>query len=106
MPGESPTSRNPVFAWESGELTIRYLHYYIEVGHRKAGRPLSHRQRRALEVLESLLRLPELRVEFRLRPGQILLTNNHWILHNRTAFEDSPRPEERRHYVRLWLSKG
>ena len=103
--GESPTSQNPIFTWESGELTMRYLHYYIEVGHRKAGRPLSHRQIQALGVVESLLRHPELRVEFRLQPGQILLTNNHWILHNRTSFEDSTRPEERRHYVRMWLSR-
>ena len=105
LQGESPVSRHPVFSWASGELTMRYLHYYIEVGHRKAGHPLSQRQFRALEVLKELLRLPELRVEFRLRPGQVLLTNNHWILHNRTGFEDSPRPQERRHFVRLWLSR-
>ncbi len=105
LPGQSPVSRNPIFSWASGEFTMRYLHYYIEVGHRKAGHPLSQLQLRALEVLEKLLRLPELRVEFRLQPGQVLLTNNHWILHNRTAFEDSPRPQERRHYVRLWLSR-
>jgi hypothetical protein len=30
--------------------------------------------------------------------------NNRWILHNRTAFEDDPAPERRRHYVRLWLT--
>lgn len=105
LPGESPISRNPIFSWASGELTVRYLHYYIEVGHQKAGRPLTRRQLRALEVLGKLLRLPELRVEFRLRPGQVLLTNNRWILHNRTAFEDSVFPRERRHYVRLWLSR-
>lgn len=105
LPGETPISQSPIFSWASGELTVRYLHYYIEVGHQKAGRPLTRRQLRALEVLESLLRLPEFRVEFRLRAGQVLLTNNHWILHNRTAFEDSTRPPERRHYVRLWLSR-
>ena len=103
--GESPTSQNPIFTWESSEPTIRYLHYYIQVGHQTAGRPLSEHQIKALEVMEKLLRRPEFRVEFRLQPGQILLTNNHWILHNRTAFEDSAQPEKRRHYVRLWLSR-
>jgi len=103
--GEPPISQNPVFSWASGELTVRYMHYYIEVGHQKAGRPLTRSQLRALEVLEKFLRLPELRIEFRLQPGQVLLTNNHWILHNRTAFEDSTRPRERRHYLRLWLSR-
>lgn len=33
----------------------------------------------------------------------MLVTNNRWILHNRTAFEDHAEPELRRHYVRLWL---
>jgi hypothetical protein len=33
----------------------------------------------------------------------MLFVNNRWILHNRTAFEDHPEPERRRHYVRLWL---
>lgn len=106
LPGESPISQYPIFSWAPGELTVRYLHYYIEVGHQKAGLPLTRRRLRALEVLGKLLRLPELRVEFRLRPGQVLLTNNHWILHNRTAFEDSASPQERRHYVRLWLSRS
>ena len=40
-----------------------------------------------------------------MEPGQMLFTNNHWILHNRTAFEDYPEPERRRHYVRLWLNR-
>ena len=37
-------------------------------------------------------------------PGQMLFTNNRWILHNRTAFVDWPEPGRRRHYVRLWLT--
>jgi hypothetical protein len=32
--------------------------------------------------------------------------NNRWTLHNRTAFDDHPEPERRRHHVRLWLQKG
>lgn len=38
------------------------------------------------------------------RPGDIQLLNNHWILHSRTAFEDYPEPERRRHLYRLWLA--
>jgi alpha-ketoglutarate-dependent taurine dioxygenase len=49
---------------------------------------------------------PELRVEFLLGPGQMLFANNRWTLHNRTAFEDYPEPERRRHLVRLWLRQG
>lgn len=103
--GEFPVSSAPVFSWNGGELTIRYLHYYILVGHQRAGRPLTSNQEETLNTVEALIQQPRLRIESRLQPGQILWTNNHWILHNRTAFEDSPIPEKRSHYTRLWLSR-
>ena len=55
--------------------------------------------------MENQLQDPQLRIEFSLEPGQMLFVNNHWILHNRTAFEDHPEPERRRHYLRLWLNR-
>ena len=36
--------------------------------------------------------------------GDIQLLNNATILHARTAYEDHPEPERRRHLLRLWLS--
>ncbi len=30
--------------------------------------------------------------------------HNHQTLHSRTAYEDYPEPERRRHLLRLWLS--
>jgi hypothetical protein len=36
----------------------------------------------------------------------MMFTNNHWILHNRTAFTDHAEADGKRHYVRLWLSRG
>ena len=101
--GESPTSQFPIFQWSMGELIVRYLYYYIQVGHERTGKTLTVDQRNALEVVEELLRRADFRVEFSLQPGQMLFTNNRWLLHNRTAFEDYPDPEHRRHYVRLWL---
>ena len=101
--GDSPASHFPVFRWSKGDLTLRYLYYYIQVGHERAGKPLTAEQRGALDVVEALLRRPDFRVEFSLQPGQMLFTNNRWILHNRTAFEDDADPARRRHYVRLWL---
>jgi hypothetical protein len=104
-PGEPELMVAPVFRWDGTELDTRYLHYYITEGHR-AGEPLSVEQNTALAKLVEIVSRPEMRVSFALRPGQMLFTNNHWILHNRTAFEDHPDPEKRRHYVRLWLKRG
>ena len=101
--GDSPTSQFPIFQWSRGELTLRYMYYYIQVGHERAGKPLTADQRSALEVVEQLLGCADFRVEFSLQPGQMLFTNNRWLLHNRTAFEDDADPARRRHYVRLWL---
>jgi alpha-ketoglutarate-dependent taurine dioxygenase len=103
--GESPTVRRPVVAWEGPELILRYLRYWIEVGHEKIGQPLTAGERRALDVLDEVLKRPDLRVEFSLEPGQMYFINNRWILHNRTAFVDHDELEQRRHLVRLWLQK-
>ena len=103
--GESPTSRFPIFHWDGQNLTIRYMHYYIQVGAQRANRALTPDQQKALEGLERMLRRGDLRVKFSLQPGQMLFVNNRWILHNRTAFLDHPEPERRRHLVRLWLRR-
>ncbi len=103
QPGEPPTVRFPIFAWDGSRLICRYLRYWIEVGQQKAKQPLTPAQIQALDVLDRVLSRPDFRAEFYLEPGQMLFVNNRWILHNRTMFEDHPEPERRRHYVRLWL---
>jgi alpha-ketoglutarate-dependent taurine dioxygenase len=102
-PGEGPTIRQPILNWDGAELTCRYLRYWIETGHEKAGEPLTPAQRGALDRLDEVLNNPALRVEFNLRPGDLFFINNRWIFHNRTGFQDYPEPERRRHYVRLWI---
>jgi hypothetical protein len=104
-PGDSPTIQFPILHWDGEELLCRYLRYWIEAGHDKVGRPLTAAQKRALEVLDRVAAEPQLQVEFGLKPGDIFFTNNRWILHNRSAFEDHPEPDRRRHYVRLWLER-
>jgi alpha-ketoglutarate-dependent taurine dioxygenase len=105
-PGDAPTAQYPVLSFDGRDLTYRYLRYWIESGHEKAGQPLSAAQRKALAVLDAVLSEPALRVEFALTPGDLFFVNNRWILHNRTAFEDHTEPEQRRHLVRLWLRAG
>jgi alpha-ketoglutarate-dependent taurine dioxygenase len=102
-PGEAPTAQFPVITRTESGLLFRYLRYWIEAGHDKAGAPLTGEQRHALDVLDAVLARPGLRAEFALRPGDMFFVNNRWILHNRTAFEDHPELSRRRHLVRLWL---
>ncbi|MDA0748695.1 MAG: TauD/TfdA family dioxygenase, partial [bacterium] len=103
--GEESVTRTPIFRWDGEALWLRYLYYYIQVGHELTNDPLSPAQQQALEAVEALLRREDLRVQFSLERGQMLFTNNRWILHNRTAFQDHEDLDKRRHYVRLWLSQ-
>ena len=103
---EAPTVLRPAIELGGPVPLFRYLRYWIEAGHAKAGEPLTAERREALDRLDAVLNRPALRAEFALEPGQVYLINNRWILHNRTAFEDHPEPERRRHLVRLWLEAG
>jgi hypothetical protein len=58
----------------------------------------------ACDLLDSLAEDPAIHLDMEFRPGDIQFLSNHWILHSRTAFEDFPEPEQRRHLYRLWLA--
>jgi hypothetical protein len=104
--GDAPTIEFPVIDTTGRGLIVRYLRYWIEVGHQKAGEPLTPAQVHALDTLDEVLRRPALRVDFDLKPGQMYFINNRWTLHNRTSFEDHSEPDRKRHLVRLWLKSG
>jgi alpha-ketoglutarate-dependent taurine dioxygenase len=104
-PGEAPTALFPVLRHDGSEPVLRYLRYWIEAGHDRAGQPLTAAQVEALDCLDGVLADPALRAEFSLRPGEMFFLNNRWMLHSRTAFEDHAEPERRRHLVRLWLAR-
>ncbi|MBT4667862.1 MAG: TauD/TfdA family dioxygenase, partial [Opitutae bacterium] len=62
------------------------------------------KQREALDFLEETAERDDLRVRFRQEPGDVLFLNNWVTFHRRTAFEDWPELERRRHLLRVWLS--
>jgi hypothetical protein len=47
---------------------------------------------------------PGLRLEMSFMPGDVQLQHNHTILHARSAYEDWPEFEHKRHLLRLRLS--
>ncbi|NEP42504.1 MAG: TauD/TfdA family dioxygenase, partial [Okeania sp. SIO2H7] len=52
-----------------------------------------------IETIKSFLRKPENMLQFKLKPGQILIMDNARILHGRTAFNKG----EKRHLNRIWF---
>ncbi len=77
--------------------------YGVEQG-RLFGRLNRNRVTRALDLVEEIVRRPELMVSMWLGEGDMQLINNHVVLHSRTGFEDHPEPERKRLLFRLWLA--
>jgi hypothetical protein len=103
--GQLPCFRIPVFSWHAGLLSVMYQRQYIESARRFADvPPLTSRQIEALDLFDSLANDPALNLRMAFQPGDIQLVHNHTLLHDRTAFEDWPEPERRRHLLRLWLA--
>ena len=57
-----------------------------------------------MDLFDALADDPELNMSMKLLSGDVQLVHNHTLLHDRTAFEDWPEPERKRHLLRLWLA--
>ncbi len=93
----------PVFHDVDGMLSSHYVRSSIEVAHRELGQPLAGADLEALEAFDRAANNERNRIEFDLKPGQVLLTNNYTTLHARTEFEDFEEKERKRLMLRLWL---
>jgi hypothetical protein len=103
--GGKPYFSIPVFNWHKGLLSAIYQRQYIESARRFPGiAPLSPRQIQALDLFDELANDPVLNLMMELQPGDMQFVHNHTILHDRTAFEDFPEPERKRHLLRLWVA--
>jgi hypothetical protein len=103
--GSEPYFKIPVFNYSHGLVSAIYQRQYIESARRFEGvEPLSSLQIEALDLLDDLANDPKLNLMMELKPGDIQLVHNHTILHDRTAFEDYPEPERKRHLLRLWVA--
>jgi len=103
--GSKPYFNIPVFNYHDGLVSAIYQRQYIESARRfPEVAPLSPLQIEALDLLDQLANDPKLNLMMELQPGDIQLVHNHTILHDRTAFEDYPEPERKRHLLRLWIA--
>ena len=65
---------------------------------------LTPAQIEALDLVGAVASDPAIRLDMDFRPGDMQFLCNHSILHSRTAYEDFPEPDRRRHLLRLWLA--
>lgn len=96
----------PIFGRDryTNQFSCRYMRYWIDSGHKKAELSQSPLLKIAINALEDVMNNDKTiyRIERKLRPGEIIYTNNHICLHNRTAYEEKPGAP-RRHMVRTWI---
>jgi len=101
-PGEEPVFSAAVFEW-AGELRTRFSAHQIRGGYALSEQPLDDEGSAALAAMLEIFDDDSLPADFDLEPGQLQFVHNRALGHSRTAFEDHPEPERRRHLVRLWL---
>lgn len=103
--GGKPFFEIPVFSWHAGLLSAIYQRQYIDSAQRFDDAPrLDAETVEALDLFDALSNDPRLNFMMNLEPGDLQFVHNHSLLHDRTAFEDWPEPERRRHLLRLWLA--
>lgn len=100
---EPQPSLSPIFSYNEGKLSCRYLRQYLELGHEVRGVPLSRVEIEALDLFDGIMHDPGIRLDMMLEPGDLQFANNYAVLHSRTGFEDHEEQDLRRRMLRLWL---
>lgn len=89
MAEEPEFFRSPIIRYSpEGEPLVRYFRTYIEVAHEKLGRPLTARQRNALDFFDAVHDQSSVQYRVRLERGQTLVSADDRFLHTRAAFKD------------------
>ena len=101
--GESPTVFQPIFELKDKKLFFRYLRNYIDAGHDIQNQPLSQPQKDALTYLDSLMRVEDIAMKYDLKPGDMVFSDNHWVVHGRMLFEDYDDENLKRFMLRTWI---
>jgi hypothetical protein len=101
-PGEPPIFAAPVFD-RTETLRARFSLHQINSGYALRGEPIDEAGAASLAALLEVFDDEALPVDFDLDPGQMQFVDNRALGHSRTAFDDWPEAERRRHLVRLWL---
>jgi hypothetical protein len=103
--GKAPFYEAPVFNGHAGYLSVLYSRLHIGSAQRfPEARRLTTKDIEALDMLTELAGDPDLRLDMNFMPGDIQFLHNHTILHARSAYEDWPEAQRKRHLLRLWLS--
>lgn len=97
-------NRVPVFAVKDGRFLFRYMRFWTERAYEKTGTPAPAGLKEALDQVDAFFEKEEMMLSFRMQRGEVLMLNNSFICHNRTAFLDPGPDYPSRLLVRAWVN--
>jgi hypothetical protein len=104
-PDETPFYGQPIFDEENGLLFNKWNRNRVQSAQRFEGVPrLSPEQRETMDMLDAILRRPDVMVSMYLEPGDLQILNSHVTSHSRTDYVDHDDPTRKRLLCRLWLA--
>lgn len=104
-PDEGPFYGQPLIDVAEGRIFAKWNRNRVQSAQRFEATPrLTDIQRETMDMMDDILRRPELMLTLRLEPGDLQIFNNHAMLHSRTVYEDHPEHEKKRLLWRLWLA--
>jgi hypothetical protein len=92
----------PIFSCVDGKVSCLYSRRYVREAQDQLGIDLPRDLAEALDYMEALANRDDLRLNFLLQPGEMMVWNNFNMFHSRSSYEDSPT--QQRHLLRLWLN--
>jgi hypothetical protein len=100
------TRPKPIISRIGSSLLVQYLRFYITEGHRKTGVPLSREAIESMDIFDELMTQARFQFTYKLNPGEMLIMNNHLMLHGRKSFSDGDNGKSKRLLIRTYAARG
>ena len=95
----------PLFDTCEGRVFGKWNRNRVQSAQNIEGVPrLTEKQRETMDMMDTILRRPDVMLSMWLEPGDMQLINNHTMLHSRTNYVDFDEPSKMRLLHRLWLA--
>ena len=105
--GSTPTistKRVPVFTRKGDKVEGYYISQVVQRAVDQGLLEYNEIEDNAREEIQRTAEMPGLAHEFDLKAGDLLIVNNHTVLHARYNYKDYPEIARRRHLFRLWIA--
>ena len=102
-PDDELINKRPMFTRDGDVLEVCLSTDLVRQAHAMSETPLDETTNDTLAALDAVMEDDTLGKTFAFEAGQIQVLNNRRLGHRRTAFQDWPEAQRRRHLVRIWL---